>query len=77
MDTETTTVRRRPGRPRVPVSERMLVLSINIPPELRAHLDSLSNQCNKSLSELAREAISVYIILNDHAREKHQDFKYV
>jgi predicted transcriptional regulator len=43
---------------------RSCVLSISLPPEFSSDLDSVANQERRSQSELAREAVRQYILLN-------------
>jgi CopG family transcriptional regulator/antitoxin EndoAI len=43
---------------------KSFVLSISLPPELSADLDEVASQERRSRSELVREAVRQYILLN-------------
>jgi hypothetical protein len=57
--------RRKFGRPKLPFEKKKEVLSVMIPNELRTDLYTLSVRCDKSISQLTREALSLIVHVYD------------
>lgn len=74
MSDSSIALKRRPGRPRLPVEKRMEFLSIQIPHELRSRLDTVSTRCDKSISELGREALNILMFVYE---KEESDGRYV
>jgi hypothetical protein len=59
------------GRPKLPFDDRMEIFSVQIPHKIRQHLDLISIRCDKSVSELAREALSLLVFV--YAKETRNE----
>ncbi len=51
------------GRPKLPPDEKMEVFTVQVPKFIRKDLNALSVRCDKSVSQLAREALALIVIV--------------
>ena len=67
-------IKRKPGRPKLPIDRRMQFLSIQVPPEMREKLDTYAIRCDTSISQLGRVALC---LLFSVIEKGERDGKYV
>jgi len=57
--------KRKLGRPKIAPDEKMEMFAVQVPRMLRKNLDLLSVRCDKSVSQLAREAFALFIFVHE------------